>query len=505
MAAEPLIRFEHISKAFGGVQALAGVSFDVAAGSTHALMGENGAGKTTLGNILGGIHRPGQGRVVFAGRTADFHEPRDALRQGVAIVHQELAFCPDLTVAENLCLGDLPRRGLLVDRAALRARARARLGRIGVDLDVDQPIGALSTGHKQLVQIAHAVGAGARVIVFDEPTSALTQAEAERLFALIDRLKRTGVTMVYVSHRLPEIARLCDTVTVLRDGRHVATGPIGEFSDDRIVHLMAGRAVARDIPAPPAPAAGEGAVPRLALEGLSVPGAFSGVSLAVHAGEIVGLAGLVGAGRSEIARAAFGLLRPSAGTIRLDGRAVRIRCPRDAMQLGVGFLPEDRKLQGLVLSLAVARNIALASLPELSRAGVVSLGREQGLAAHMAARLRIKAHSLRAETRTLSGGNQQKVALARWLARDSRVLLLDEPTRGVDVASKAEIQRLIARLAAEGRAVLLVSSELPEIVALAHRIVVMRGGRQVGEIARGAGDETDLEERVLRLMTGVER
>ncbi len=499
-----MIRFDGVTKHFGGVRALSDVSFTIARGSTHALVGENGAGKSTLGNLLAGVHRPTAGRIEIDGAPVAFAAPRDALARGIAIVHQELLFCPNLTVADNLCLGDVPHRRGWVDRAAMRTRARERLQAIGVTLDVDRPIGELGTGHRQLVQIAHAVGSGARVIVFDEPTSALSQGECDRLFEHVARLQREGLTLVWVSHRLDEIARLCDTVTVLRDGRHVETGPIAAFPDDRIVELMAGRAVDLDVDVTDdAPSAHDTAA-RLAVDGLGRDGSFADVTFSIGAGEVVGFAGLVGSGRSEVARVLFGLDRATCGTIRVDGEAVVIRSPRDAMRCGLALLPEDRKHEGLVLEQSVARNTALASLERLARWRVVSLAAERRLAHEMVDALAIRTASVDAPVATLSGGNQQKVALAKWLARDASILVLDEPTRGVDVAAKAEIHRLIARLAAAGKAVLLISSELTEVVASSHRVVVMRDGRIAGTVTRqGPSDRAATQQRVLRLMTGV--
>lgn len=499
-----MIRFEGITKHFGGVRALSDVSFAIARGSTHALVGENGAGKSTLGNLLAGVHRPTAGRITLDDEPVAFLAPRDALARGIAIVHQELLFCPNLTVAENLCLGGVPNRRGWVDRPAMRARARERLAAIGVALDVDRPIGELGTGHRQLVQIAHAVGSGARVIVFDEPTSALSQGECERLFEHVRRLQRDGLTLVWVSHRLDEIARLCDTVTVLRDGRHVETGPIDAFPDTRLVSLMAGHDVDLDVDVTEAAPLASGGVTRLAVDRLGRGAAFRDVTFTVAAGEVVGFAGLVGSGRSEVARAVFGLEPATSGSIRIDGHAVAIRSPRDAMRRGIALLPEDRKLEGLVLSQSVARNASLASLERLARVHLVPRAAERRLAREMVDTLAIRTASVDAPVATLSGGNQQKVALAKWLARDASVLVLDEPTRGVDVGAKAEIHRLIARLARAGKAIVLISSELAEVVASSHRIVVMRDGRIAGTVTRrGPGDRAATQQHVLRLMTGV--
>jgi ABC-type sugar transport system ATPase subunit len=491
----PAVRFEAISKGFPGALALREVSLDVAAGSCHALCGENGAGKSTLGKILAGIHRPDAGRLLVFGREVRFAGPADALAAGVGMVHQELAFCANLSVAENLCLGALPARRGLVDRTGLVRRARAMLEEIGTDLDVRRPVGELSIAHQQLVQIAHAVGGGARVIVFDEPTSSLSYVEAERLYALLGRLRARGVTCIYVSHRMAEVFRLADTVSVLRDGQHVATRSVAALSPDELVQLMIGRPVAEYLPPPPSAAAG---TELLRVENLSSPGKFEEISFALGAGEVVGLAGLVGAGRSEVAAALFGLSPPARGRIFVEGREVQIGSPEDAIGSGLGLVPEDRKHQGLVPSESSLHNISLPILRRFSRLTWVRRSVERASSWEIVERLRVRAPDLDAAVAGLSGGNQQKIVLARWLAARSRVLILDEPTRGVDVGAKAEIHALIGELAAQGRAILLISSELPEILSLSSRILVLRGGRIVGEIPRRDADQ----DRLLRAMTG---
>lgn len=490
------VRFEGITKAFPGVLALNDVTIDIAAGSCHALCGENGAGKSTLGKILAGIHRADAGRVLIDGQPMRVASPRDALAAGIGMVHQELAFCYNLSVAENLCLGALPtRRGLLVPNEMER-RAVAQLAQIGTNLDVRRPLGELSIAQQQLVQIASAVGSGARIIVFDEPTSSLSQPEAERFYEHIARLKERGVTCIYVSHRMPEVFRLCDTVSVLRDGRHVATRPVSGVSEDELVRLVIGRSLEEYFPSLTKDAPGAEA---LRVERLSSPGKFEDVSFVVRAGEVVGLAGLVGAGRSELAGALFGLDDGVRGSVSVDGRALRARSPSAAIRAGIGLVPEDRKHQGIVPLASSLHNIALAMLSRLARLTWLRRTQERAVAQEFFDRLRIRAPGLDAIVAGLSGGNQQKVVLARWLAARSRVLILDEPTRGVDVGAKAEIHALIAELAAQGTAVLLISSELPEILSLSDRILVLRGGRLVGEVAREAATQDGL----LRLMAGL--
>jgi ABC-type sugar transport system ATPase subunit len=493
---EAAIRFEEVSKQFPGVQALRDVTLEIAAGSCHALCGENGAGKSTLGKILAGIQAPDGGRLVVFGREVHFHSPHDALAAGVAMVHQELAFCDNMTVAENLCLGAMPRRFGFVDDAEMDRRAEALLAETGTTLDVRRQFGELSIGHRQMVQIASAVGGGARIIVFDEPTSSLSQAEAERLYALIGRLKERGVTCIYVSHRMPEIFQLCDAVSVLRDGRHVGTRPIAGLSEGELVHMMIGRPIAEYLPAHGKATGGHEV---LRVEKLSAPGRFEEVSLTLRAGEIVGLAGLMGAGRSEVACAVFGLERQIRGQIFMRGKPVRIQRPSDAIRLGIGFVPEDRKKQGLVLTESGLHNTSLPTLPRLSRLGWLQLAREREIANDYFGRLRVRSPSVDTVVAGLSGGNQQKIVLAKWLAAHSDVLILDEPTRGVDVGAKAEIHALIGELAAQGTAILLISSELPEVLSLSERILVLREGRLVGEVDR----EHATQDLLLRMMAGI--
>ncbi|MDB4883754.1 MAG: transporter related protein [Gemmatimonadetes bacterium] len=490
------VQFDQVSKRFPGAHALSDVSFEIAAGSCHALCGENGAGKSTLGKIVAGIYAPDSGRVLVDGREVRFEGPRQALAAGVGMVHQELAFCDNLSVAENLCLAALPSRGGVVVRGEMERRATAMLAETGTELDVSRPFGALPIGQRQMVQIAAAVGGGAKIIVFDEPTSSLSQMEAERLFDLIVRLKQRGVTCIYVSHRMPEIFQLCDTVTVLRDGRHVATRPIAGLTESELVQMMIGRPLAEYFPRHGDAERGD---EMLRVEGLTVPGKFEDVSFTLRAGEIVGLAGLMGAGRSEVASALFGIEQPTSGKIFVRGNEVRIASPARAIALGIGFVPEDRKRQGLVLSASGLHNTSLPILHRLSRMRWIQRSRERGVAREYFDRMRVRTPSMDAVVAGLSGGNQQKIVLAKWLAAESKILILDEPTRGVDVGAKAEIHALIGELAARGSAILVISSELPEVISLSERIIVLRGGRVAGELRRK--DAT--QDSVLRLMAGL--
>ena len=490
------VRFAGVSKTFPGVRALHDVSFSIEAGSVHALCGENGAGKSTLGKILAGIHAPDAGRIEVFGEAVRFESPRAALAKGIGMVHQELSFCENLSVAENLCLGALPARGFFIDGEATRARAKEMLQAIEASIDVGATVGKLPLGQRQMVQIAAAVGAGARVIVFDEPTSSLSQREAERLYALIDRLRAKGVTSIYVSHRMDEIFRLCDAVTVLRDGRHVATQALSASDEAGLVRMMIGRAI-ETVETAPLPGTSTDDV--LRVRGFSSPGKFSDVSFALRPGEVLGLAGLVGAGRSEIAQALFGLDPAAVGEVEVAGRRVDIRTPGQAMSLGLGLVPEDRKRQGLVLDMSAQSNTTLPVLERLSRATFIRASEERALTASFFERLRVRAPGFDAKAAGLSGGNQQKLVLAKWLAARAKILILDEPTRGVDVGAKAEIHALIDQLAREGSAILLISSELPELLRLSSRILVVRGGRLAGEVAGQAATQDGL----LRLMAGL--
>lgn len=490
------LSFHGISKHFPGVQALDDVSFAVERGSCHALMGENGAGKSTLGKILAGVYRADGGELRLEGQPIHPTDPLHARRIGIAMVHQELAFCPNLSIAENLCLGDMPAKAGWLDKPMMRARARAMLAEIGTEFDVDRPIGQLTTGQEQLVQIAAAVGTGAQVIVFDEPTSSLSVAESEHLFELLAHLKERGITVIYVSHRMEEIFRLCDAITVLRDGRHVATERIAETDQERVIHQMIGRDVDHHEPDHLRRELGEEV---LRVEGLTSPGKFENVSFTLRAGEVLGFAGLIGAGRSEVAQAVFGLDPNSTGRVFVRGQELPRHSVTAALGAGLGLLPEDRKRLGLVLAMNCRENTSLAALDRLSSFGWVDRPAERNVAQKFADRLRLKAPSIETGIAGLSGGNQQKVALAKWLARECSILIVDEPTRGVDVGAKAEIHKLLDELACQGVAVLVISSELPEAMNLSRRILVMRQGRVAGELPRAQFGQAAL----MRLMAGM--
>jgi ABC-type sugar transport system ATPase subunit len=492
----PAVEFRNITKRFPGALALDDVTVEIAAGTCHALCGENGAGKSTLGKVLAGIVQPDEGTVLLDGSPVRFTKPTQALRAGVAMVHQELAFCENLSVAENLTLGRVPSRAGFVSRSVMLAQARTMLTAIEADLDVNRHVGDLTTGQQQMVQIAAVLGRGARIVVFDEPTSSLSQHEAERLFAVIGRLRERGVTCIYVSHRMEEIFRLADTVTVLRDGRHVATRPTADIDEAALIHSMIGRRIDQYFPKHAETPRGQEV---LAVERLSGPAGFRDVSFRVHAGEIVGFAGLVGSGRSEVARAIFSVDLRSAGHILLRGERVDPSGPREAIQLGIGLVPEDRKRQGLVLPMSGRANAALAVLGQLTRRGLLTNAAESRAIAPYVDRLGLRADQLGAPAAALSGGNQQKVVLMKWLAARCPVLIVDVPTRGVDVGAKAEIHALIDELAMAGTAIILISSEMPEVLNLSSRILVFHEGRIAGEVARSEASP----DIVMRLMTGV--
>lgn len=493
----PLVHMMQIRKAFAAVEVLHGVDLSLSGGEIHALVGENGAGKSTLIKVLGGVHRDYRGTIRLDGRPVRFRGPRDAEAHGIAVIHQELALVPHLSVAENIFLAREPvtRFGGL-DRRRMHAQAAHVLREhLGIDFDVTRLIVDLPLAARQMVEIAKALSREARILVMDEPTSALSEADAQRLFAAIRRLRDRGVGVIYISHKMEEIYALSDRITVLRDGHRVGTAPATELPQERLVQWMVGRKVDQFFPkraATPGPV-------RLRVEGLHLRDAeqdrwlVDDVTLSVRAGEIVGLAGLIGSGASELLGAVFGRYgRRVRGTIRIDGRRVTNLTPRKAIDHGLALLTNDRKSSGLVLPMSVLHNLSLSTLDRCRVGGLLSGRRERARAAPYVARMKLRAPSLGAEVETLSGGNQQKVVFARWLLTSPNVLLLDEPTRGIDVGAKADIYALLSELTAAGLAILLITSELPELLALCDRIAVLHRGRITAELSRDAATQENI-------------
>ncbi len=474
-----LLEMRGIVKSFPGSQALRGVNFSLKAGEVLALLGENGAGKSTLMKVLGGAFRADAGSIEIDGVVQHFASPQGSLRSGVAVIYQEFNLVPGLTACENIFLGQEPTHVGFIAQAQERRQAAELFKRLGVEVDLDVPCRRLTTAQQQLVEIAKALAFQARIIVMDEPSAALTSHEVGRLFAIIEELKRQGIGIVYISHRLDEIFAIADRVTVLRDGLNVGERPIAQVTRQELIELMVGRVLSDEFPKRSTTIG----PPRLEVTGLRRGRAVRDVSLSVRRGEILALTGLVGAGRTETVRLIFGADLREAGEIRLDGRLLAIRSPRDAIAAGIGLLTEDRKLQGLVLGHSVRENFGLPNLSWLTRGGFVMLRRERDEFARYAAALRIKASSSEQRADTLSGGNQQKVVLSKWLARNCNVLIFDEPTRGIDVGAKYEIYLLMNELAAQGKAILMISSELPEVLGMADRILILHEGRVTGEIA----------------------
>ena len=472
-----LLRVDGLVKRFPGVVALDGVSFDLHAGEVHVLLGENGAGKSTLIKCLAGVYQPDGGQVVVDGRPVHLHTTAQAEALGIATIHQEFNLVPQLSVAENVLLGRQPRRFGIIDKRRMQSEARRALARVGLQIDPRTPVSSLGVARQQLVEIAKALSLQARVLILDEPTSALTDDEVDHLLDLMAGLRDAGVGMIFISHHLDEIRRIGQRVTVLRDGVSVGTVPASTSTDD-LVRMMVGRSIESQYPRERTEIGPE----VLQVEHLTSAGRFQDVSLTVRAGEVVGLAGLVGAGRTEVLRAVFGADSYDSGSVTVRGARVPRHHVHAAIRAGLGLVPEDRKAQGLVLDASVAENLGLVCLRGATRAGLVDRKRLRDLARDAVGDLSIRTPSLQALVRNLSGGNQQKVVMGKWLAADPAVLLLDEPTRGVDVGAKVEIYQLVNKLTAAGRGVVLVSSDLPEVLGMCDRILVMAQGRLVGEL-----------------------
>jgi ribose transport system ATP-binding protein len=489
-ATEPLLALSGVCKRFFGVVALDGVTFDLMPGEVHAVCGENGAGKSTLMKVISGEYQADGGTLRYKGREVRFESPAQAQREGIVMIHQELNLVPHLSVAENIFLAREPRRGWFVDRARQRADARVHLERLGGGIDPDAPVGSLPVAQQQMVEIAKALSMRAEVLIMDEPTSSLTDTETVRLFEVIRELKRAGVGIVYISHRLEEMAGIVDRVTVLRDGRYVSTSDFARTCVDEIVSRMVGRAL--DAKFPPRTRVPSAEV-LLSVRDLQRKGRFGPVSFELRRGEILGFAGLIGAGRTEVARAVFGADPVDAGTVSLHGRTLAIRSPIDAIRHGIAYVSEDRKAHGLAVKMTVAQNITLANTGAVaSRRGFIRFSQELAAARRYIDALGIRTPGPRQVARLLSGGNQQKVVIAKWLFRESRVIFFDEPTRGIDVGAKYAIYELMDKLAAEGIGIVLISSELPEILGLTDRVAVFHEGELVRVLETARTDQEEI-------------
>jgi len=481
----PYLQMKNISKSFHGVHALKGVEIAAEKGQVTSLCGENGAGKSTLIKVLGGIHKMDAGEIYIDGQLVDIDGPAKAKELGIAIIHQELNDIPNLSIAENLFVGKEVKKGLFVDKSYYRERAKEMLRLVDMNVDPDTLVRFLSTAQKQLVEILRAINAEARIIVMDEPTSSLTSKETEKLFEIIDILKERGVAILYISHRMDEILRISDTVTVFRDGTYIGTLDKTGMTEEEIIRMMVGRELTELYNKV------DTKIGDVVLECKNICSGFvRNVDFSVRAGEIVGFSGLVGAGRTETMRVVFGIDKPDSGEIFIDGRKVNITCPADAIRLGIGLVPEDRKMQALVLGMTVKENTTLVALKDLKKGIFYDGKKEAEVAQEYVDKLKTKTPSIDQKVKNLSGGNQQKVVLSKWLLTNPRILILDEPTRGIDVGAKKEIHDLMCELAAQGVAIIMISSELPEVIGMSDRIVIMHEGRKKGEIpGKGATQE----------------
>jgi rhamnose transport system ATP-binding protein len=492
---QPLLVLERATKSFGPVRALVDAEITLIPGEAHALVGENGAGKSTLVKILAGVHQPDSGRLLIDGEPTVFTGPAAAREAGVSIIYQEPTLFPDLTVAENIYIGRQPLRpGRRIDRSAMNKAAAELFARLGVRLDPDRQARGLSVADQQIVEIAKALSLNARVLVMDEPTAALTTVEVRRLFEVMRTLRTHGAAVLFISHRLEEVFASCQRVTIMRDGQFVRSAPIDEVTVDEIIRSMVGRELSTLFPKTPT----EPGEVVLEVDGLGRDNVLRDIGFTVRKGEIVALAGLVGAGRSEVARAIFGIDRRTSGTVRLNGHDLPNGKPLAAMAAGIALVPEDRRQQGLVMELGIDRNLTLASLGRLRRFGLIRRRAERSLTREWAQRLQVKFGRITNAVATLSGGNQQKVVLGKWLARDPALLIIDEPTRGIDVGTKSEVHRILDGLVGNGMAVLMISSELPEVLGMADRVLVMHEGRITAEFDRA--DAT--EDAIMRAATG---
>lgn len=496
---DPILELQNISKAFPGVQALGAVDFDICPGEVHALVGENGAGKSTLIKVITGVHQPDAGEIIFQGQPVTFPDPLMALQRGIAAIYQEPSLFPDLDIAENIFMGHQPFDPITrrIDWQKVYSEAGRLLEDLAIDLDPRTRTRGLSVADQQMVEIAKALSFNAQVLIMDEPTSALTPREVTELFRIVRKLRDAGTAIVFISHRLEEAFELADRITVLRDGHYVGTEDVKEITPDDVIRMMVGRTLADLFPKQEV----ERGEPSLRVEKLTKASAFHDVSFELHRGEILGLAGLIGAGRSDVARAIFGVEPADGGRIWLNGREAHIQNAQQALAAGIAYVPEDRQQQGLVLPMTITHNVTLPILQTFAELGWVDRAAEERTAGEYAKRLDVRAAGLWQEVRQLSGGNQQKVVLAKWLATRPRILILDEPTRGIDVGTKAAVHELMSRLAAEGMAILMISSELPEILGMSDRILVMYEGRITGHFTRNEATQ----EQIMMAATGRRR
>jgi ABC-type sugar transport system ATPase subunit len=488
------LRMTGISKSFPGVKALQDVNLEVRQGEVHAIVGENGAGKSTLMKILAGFYQPDEGEIEIAGQPVGHWTPREAQKSGIGMIYQELNLVPDLTVAENISLGVMPKRGIFVNYKEVTAIAKRVLDELDADIDPGMRLGNLSISQQQLVEIAKVVAKRPSIVVLDEPTSSLGDKETRILFDVIGRMRASGIAIIYISHRLQEVMEIGDRVTVLRDGRHIETRDVKGITPDQMVRLMVGRDLSEMFPKLDL----ELGEPVLTVSGISRAGAFDDITLDVCANEIVGLAGLVGSGRTEVARAIFGLDKIDSGEIRVKGKAVKIANPRQGVAAGIALVPEDRKSQGIIPALSVRENFTLPVITRITNALLILARRERAIVNGIVERLKVNPPQIERPLNVFSGGNQQKVVLGKWLLSEPTVLILDEPTRGVDVGAKADIHEIIGEFAKGGGGVLMISSELPELLAVCDRIFVLHEGNLVAEIPRATADE----ESVMRAATG---
>jgi rhamnose transport system ATP-binding protein len=486
---EYILELNKISKSFSGVEVLHEVSFALRPGEVHALLGENGAGKSTLVKIMTGVHQPDKGEILLHGEPVHFSDARESRQAGIAAIYQELSLFPDLDVAENIFVGRQPvTTGGRVDWRKLYAEAGKLLESLGVKLDLKEKARTLSIAQQQMVEIARAFSINARILIMDEPTSSLTLHEVDDLFRLVRRLREQGTAVIFISHRLEELYSLADRVTVLRDGSYVGTKPMTEVSRDDLIRMMVGRTITNLFPKQDVKA---GDVV-LKVENLTRPGSFYTVSFELRRGEILGVAGLVGAGRTNVARAIFGVEPPTSGRIEVEGREVAIKSPQQAIALGLAYVPEDRQLHGLIPAMPLTPNISLAMLPHYAQMGWLEEKRERKSAYESALQMEVRANNIWQLARELSGGNQQKVVLAKWLSTNPRILILDEPTRGIDVGTKAAVHGLMSKLASEGIAILMISSELPEILGMSDRVIVMREGHVTSQFSRAEATQENI-------------